>query len=58
MKKNKVFKMFKIVMFIESAKLIVTFYKDTEEEARRLARGGEIAGYMTFIYDKRGEMLI
>ena len=58
MKKNRVFKMFKIVMFIDAIHMAVTFYEKTEQEARTLARGGELAGYNTFIYDKEGKILI
>lgn len=58
MKKDRVFKMFKIVMFIDSITTMLTFYEATEQEARKLARGGELAGYSTFIYDKEGKILI
>ena len=58
MKKDKVFKMFKIVMFVEATHMMLTFYEATEQEARTLARGGELAGYMTFIYDKQGKVMI
>lgn len=58
MKKDRVFKMFKIVMFVDSITTVLTFYEKTEQEARTLARGGELAGYNAFIYDKNGKMLI
>lgn len=58
MKKDRVFKMFKIVMFVDSITAVLTFYEATEQEARKLARGGELAGYNTFIYDKNGKVLI
>ena len=58
MKKDKVFKMFKVVMFINSITTVLTFYEATEQDARKLARGGELAGYNTFIYDKNGKVLI
>lgn len=58
MKKDRVFKMFKVVMFINSITTVLTFYEATEQEARKLARGGELAGYNTFIYDKSGKVLI
>ena len=58
MKKDRIFKMFKIVMFVEVTHSVLTFYEPTEQEARTLARGGELAGYSVFIYDKAGQVMI
>lgn len=50
--------MFKIVMFIEATYLVLTFFEQTEQEARALANGGILAGYDVYIFDVNGDIVI
>ena len=55
MTKNKAFT---IRLFIEAARMVLDLNANTLEDAQAIARGGELAGYMAFIYNDKGEMLI
>ena len=55
MTKNKAFT---IKLFIEAVHMVLDLNSSTLDEAKAIARGGELAGYMAFIYDSEGNMVI
>ena len=55
MTKNKTFI---IKLFIEAVHMVLDLTANTLDDAKAIARGGELAGYMAFVYDSEGTMVI